>query len=445
MGKSAEEGGEERRRSGKSNVGIAEEGGIRMQDDVDGRVSKETPVDIVVPAKLPLKRPKKDGDEITIGKEEKPVAEDDLNSPDVETRTAETLAEKSSMAEDRKAQKQKNIAVRKRSNNQDDESRVKKISCKEKTLGAPGHTKGKVATPLSTHVRESKREAFANIERHVMDANRMDATDQTPQKFSPHMMASKVPQGITVTQSTSNKVDKKISATISEKQLAAKKQSEAAKKYLEEQARVKQASTPKGVNKGTRSPGEKSIVSPAVDGDNCQAPPFKRVRRTEEVRASPRKYELTSPESANSRSLWKSSEVMRLKGRPTNPKGSRMVPMGQLKFYSKEIIKVGKMFGGRRGGVDGGFIDDVVDGTRLVAKRSAKDLTYFTLRCYSKDSFAQRTQGDREGGNRAQGIEALPSVVMPLKLEATAVEMIVDLEPEGEEEEESDSYWAISR
>ena len=57
-----------------------------------------------------------------------------------------------------------------------------------------------------------------------------------------------------------------------------------------------------------------------------------------------------------------------------------MVPMGKLKFYSKEIIKVGKMFGGRRGGVDGGFIDDVVDGTRLVAKRSAKDLTYFTLR-----------------------------------------------------------------
>merc|ERR1719494_1232476 len=62
--KYADEGGEERGRSGKSNVGIAEEGGIRMQDDVDGRVSKETPVDIVVPAKLPLKKPKKDGDEI---------------------------------------------------------------------------------------------------------------------------------------------------------------------------------------------------------------------------------------------------------------------------------------------------------------------------------------------------------------------------------------------
>ena len=383
--KYADEGGEERGRSGKSNVGIAEEGGIRMQDDVDGRVSKETPVDIVVPAKLPLKKPKKDGDEITIGKEEKPVAEDDLNSPDVETRTAETLAEKSSMAEDRKAQKQKKIAVRKRSNNQDDESRVKKISCKEKTLGAPGDTKGKEATPLSTHVRESKREAFANIERHVKDANRMDAIDRTPQKSSLHTMASKVPQGITVTQSTSNKVVKKTSATISEKQLAAKKQSEAAKKYLEEQARVKQASTPKGAGNGKRLPGEKSIVSPAVDADNCQAPPFKRVRRSEEARASPRKYmyeqyELTSPESANSQSLWKSSEVLRLKGRPTNAKGCKMVPMGKLKFYSKEIIKVGKMFGGRRGGVDGGFIDDVVDGTRLVAKRSAKDLTYFTLR-----------------------------------------------------------------
>ena len=66
-------------------------------------------------------------------------------------------------------------------------------------------------------------------------------------------------------------------------------------------------------------------------------------------------------------------------------------------------------------------------------------------RCYSKDSFAQRTQGDREGGNRAQGEEILPLMAMPLKLEATAVEMIVDLEPEGEGEEESDSYWAISR
>ena len=385
--KSAEEGDEDQegRKSGKGNVGIAEEGGVRMQDDVDGRVSKMTPVDKVVPAKLPLKKPKKDEDEITIGKEEKPVAENDLNSPDVETRTAETLADKSSMAEDRKAQKQKKIAVRKRSNNQDDESRVKKMSCKEKTLGAPGDTKGKEATPLSTHVRESKREAFANIERHVKDANRMDAIDRTPQKSSLHTMASKVPQGITVTQSTSNKVVKKTSATISEKQLAAKKQSEAAKKYLEEQARVKQASTPKGAGNGKRSPGEKSIVSPAVDADNCQAPPFKRVRRSEEARASPRKYmyeqyELTSPESANSQSLWKSSEVLRLKGRPTNAKGCKMVPMGKLKFYSKEMIKVGKMYGGRRGGVDGGFIDDVVDGDRLVAKRSAKDLTYFTLR-----------------------------------------------------------------
>ena len=59
--KSAEEGDEDQegRKSGKGNVGIAEEGGVRMQDDVDGRVSKKTPVDIVVPAKLPLKKPKK--------------------------------------------------------------------------------------------------------------------------------------------------------------------------------------------------------------------------------------------------------------------------------------------------------------------------------------------------------------------------------------------------
>merc|ERR1719447_1424753 len=70
-------------------------------------------------------------------------------------------------------------------------------------------------------------------------------------------MAAKVPQGITVTQSTSNKVVKKISATISEKQLAAKKQSEAAKKYLEEQARVKQALTPKGVGKGRDRQGRR--------------------------------------------------------------------------------------------------------------------------------------------------------------------------------------------
>jgi len=469
--KSVEEGDGEGRRSGEGYVGIAEEGGVKMQNGVDGGNSKQTwqesrvkeesqmnpdprghgvkklPLDIELSAGLPLKELKREGDEITMEKEEKPVLENNLNSPDVETsqtnqRTTGTLARKSSLADDRKAQKQRKIPVKKKSNNQDGELRVKKISCKEKALGAPGHTIEKEATPLNTLVRESKKEAFANIEKQVKDANRMDATDRTPHKSSPHMMASKVPQGITVTQSTSNKVVKKTSVTISEKQLAAKKQSEAAKKYLEEQAKVKQASTPKGVGNGKRSPGEKSIVSPAVDAENCQAPPFKRVRRSEEARASPRKYELTSPESANSQSLWKSSEVMRLKGRPTNAKSCKMVPMGKLKFYSKEMIKVGKMFGGRRGGVDGGFIDDVVDGDRLVAKRSAKDLTYFTLRCYSKDSFAQRTQGDREGGNRVQGIEILP---LPLKLEATAVEKIVDLEPEGEEEEESDSYWAISR
>ena len=97
--KSAEEGDQEGRRSGEGNVGNAEEGGVRMQDDIAGgnskqiwqesRVKKESqtnpdprghgvkkmPLDIEVRAGLPLKKLKRDGDEITMGKEEKPVLE----------------------------------------------------------------------------------------------------------------------------------------------------------------------------------------------------------------------------------------------------------------------------------------------------------------------------------------------------------------------------------
>ena len=82
--KSAEEGDQEGRRSGEGNVGNAEEGGVRMQDDIAGgnskqiwqesRVKKESqtnpdprghgvkkmPLDIEVRAGLPLKKLKRD-------------------------------------------------------------------------------------------------------------------------------------------------------------------------------------------------------------------------------------------------------------------------------------------------------------------------------------------------------------------------------------------------
>ena len=49
--------------------------------------------------------------------------------------------------------------------------------------------------------------------------------------------------------------------------------------------------------------------------------------------------------------------------------------MGRLRFFEKAAIKAG-----RGVGVDGGFIEDVKEGVRLVVERSTKDISYQALR-----------------------------------------------------------------
>ena len=74
---------------------------------------------------------------------------------------------------------------------------------------------------------------------------------------------------------------------------------------------------------------------------------------------------------------------MRKKGRPTIVKGSKMLPMGPLRCYSREMIKVEQKWArevGEGGGYVGGFIDDVVNGERLLVDRPAKEFAYYTLR-----------------------------------------------------------------
>ena len=81
---------------------------------------------------------------------------------------------------------------------------------------------------------------------------------------------------------------------------------------------------------------------------------------------------------------------MRRSGRPTNVKGSKMLPMGPLRCYSREMIKVEQKWArevGEGGRYVGGFIDDVVNGERLVVDRPAKEFAYYTLRlkvCFRK-------------------------------------------------------------
>ena len=75
---------------------------------------------------------------------------------------------------------------------------------------------------------------------------------------------------------------------------------------------------------------------------------------------------------------WRSSEVMRRSGRPINVQGSKMLPMGPLRCYARETIKVEQV--GEGGGLVGGFIDDVVNGERLVVDRPVKEFAYYTLR-----------------------------------------------------------------
>ena len=165
---------------------------------------------------------------------------------------------------------------------------------------------------------------------------------------------------------------------------------------------------------------EKMTSSSDQAGD-LQGPPFKRARRSAEVRSScpwevDLMLELPKP-------TWRSSEVMRKSGRPMNVKGSKMLPMGPLRCYARETIKVEQV--GEGGGLVGGFIDDVVNGERLVMDRRAKEFAYYTLRLkvlfwlnvWSINMFnRQRTDGGLKGSQQAQA-EELQSTVPSLAFE----------------------------
>ena len=114
------------------------------------------------------------------------------------------------------------------------------------------------------------------------------------------------------------------------------------------------------------------MMSSSFQAADVQGPPSKRARRSAEVRSScPWDADLPKP-------TWRSSEVMRKSGRPINVKGSKMLPMGPLRCYARETIKVEQV--GEGGGLVGGFIDDVVNGERLVVDRPVKEFAYYTLR-----------------------------------------------------------------
>merc|ERR1712013_199325 len=118
------------------------------------------------------------------------------------------------------------------------------------------------------------------------------------------------------------------------------------------------------------------MMSSSFQAADLQGPPSKRARRSAEVRSScpwevNLMLELPKPS-------WRSSEVMRRSGRPSNVQGSKMLPMGPLRCYARETIKVEQV--GDGGGLVGGFIDDVVNGERLVVYRPVKEFTYYTLR-----------------------------------------------------------------
>ena len=206
--------------------------------------------------------------------------------------------------------------------------------------------------PLNS--RGSKTEAAANIMKQVQEANMTEPKKKVNRST---MMAPKVPEGITVKQPTS-------------KQLAARKQSEAAKKYLKEQARATQATEAKeekASTKARKSSAEKRSQSKingsgsTATGDDEHGAPFKRARRSDEARASPRKPELVSPKAASALARWEvtNSEFLRMKGRLINARTSKMIPMGRLRFYVRETIKEGKSLGHRRGGAEICFKDNV--------------------------------------------------------------------------------------
>ena len=159
-----------------------------------------------------------------------------------------------------------------------------------------------------------------------------------------------------------------------------------AQKRLVKQAEATQSLATKEMDKVANLAVEKLLQSQTVQATDFQGPPLKRARRSADVRTScPWEIDLTSQqlERKKPKSLWRSSEAMRKSGRPTNVKGSKMLPMGPLRCYSREMIKVEQKWArevGEGGRYVGGFIDDVVNGERLVVDRSAKEFAYYTLR-----------------------------------------------------------------
>ena len=62
----------------------------------------------------------------------------------------------------------------------------------------------------------------------------------------------------------------------------------------------------------------------------------------------------------------------------------------------------------------------------------------------SKDSFVQRSQGNRQGKDETEARELLPVKLLPVRQSSSVEEMIEDIEEE-EEEAVGDPCWAISR
>merc|ERR1712192_144899 len=167
------------------------------------------------------------------------------------------------------------------------------------------------------NVRGSKTEAQANIWKHAQESNMTEGkTKQLSNMNSrPSMVAPRVPEGITVKQQSS-KTLKKVST--SGKQLAARKQqSEAAMKYLEEQARratqaKQEKASPKqarptqaneekatsakvGKSSAEKRPQQAKTIGTSTDNQEC--PPIKRARRSDEALASLTKLEQASPKA----------------------------------------------------------------------------------------------------------------------------------------------------
>ena len=61
----------------------------------------------------------------------------------------------------------------------------------------------------------------------------------------------------------------------------------------------------------------------------------------------------------------------------------------------------------------------------------------------SKDSFAQRSQGNRKGKDEAEPIELIPVRMLPVRRRSSVKEMMMGIE-DGKAAAE-DPYWVISR